>query len=485
MRDDDLRARLREANPWWRAAIDSDRLAWTSADRTLSERARHDLGYRSAILADLAAGPIADNLVVLRGPRRVGKSAVLKDLVAALCARQDVSPWQVIYLPADGFRARDLRRALAVGRDLTRPAGAGRRRVWLVDEVTGVDGWAAELKYARDNTAVGDDTVVCTGSSNRSTADAERHLAVGRAGSGTRRFRLLLPMTFGDVLACTDPELPRPSPVDPWRVQTAEVAAVAAEYDTYVDQLDLAWQRYLESGGFPRAVAEYARDGQAGEAFLRDLEAWLRTDVDPDGPPESVPALLRELHQRGGAPLNRRNTAEAVGVHPSVLERRLNRLVSTFAGLWCPRHDDRARPVAGSQAKLYLTDPLLAGLPSRLRAGTAQPDMTRLTEAMLAAALARALDEREPGRWAAGDTIGYFRTGSGNEVDLAPVPVATPSGAALTTPLESKWVSGGWRAEAKVIEARYGHGIVATKTVTDTTHPTWAIPAPLLALLLG
>jgi len=61
------------------------------------------------------------------------------------------------------------------------------------------------------------------------------------------------------------------------------------------------------------------------------------------------------------------------------------------------------------QAKLYLTDPLLAALPSRLRTGLPAPDMTRLTEMTIGVALARAIDDIEEGRW---------RTSGDREVDL-------------------------------------------------------------------
>ena len=55
----------------------------------------------------------------------------------------------------------------------------------------------------------------------------------------------------------------------------------------------------------------------------------------------------------------------------------------------------------------------------------------------------------------------------------------------MTTPIESKWVATGWRSEARVTEAKYDRGIVATKNILDLNNPTWAIPAPLVALLLG
>jgi hypothetical protein len=50
--------------------------------------------------------------------------------------------------------------------------------------------------------------------------------------------------------------------------------------------------------------------------------------------------------------------------------------------------------------------------------------------------------------------------------------------------LESKWVEQGWKSEARTIDAKFGRGILATKSVLDTTGGIWAVPAPLLALLL-
>ncbi|WP_129667889.1 AAA family ATPase [Phytoactinopolyspora endophytica] len=146
MRDDALKDFLRQHNPWWRAAATgSDPTAWVASDRALSPRAAYDLGYRSAVLEDVAHAALGDGLYLLRGPRRVGKSVALKDLIAELCARSDVDPWQPIYLPADTLTAHDLRRAIALATDLTRAAG-GAPRAWIIDEITAVDGWTAEIK---------------------------------------------------------------------------------------------------------------------------------------------------------------------------------------------------------------------------------------------------------------------------------------------------------------------------------------------------
>lgn len=487
VRDDQIRGRLVESNPWWRAAAaGSDPTSWAADDQSLRGRAQFDLGYRSDVLDDIAHGPVDDKLVVLRGPRRVGKSVALKDAILTLCGRNDVDPRQLVYLPADGMRAGDLNRVAVLGRDLTRSVDPA-RRIWLLDEVTSVDGWTETVKYLRDNTPFGSDTVVCTGSSWDQAAPIERDLLAGRAGStATRRLRLLLPMHFRDVLIATERRVPLSDPISPWDLQGAAAASAAGQAELFTDELDLAWQGYLTAGGFPRAVAEHHQLGQVSDAFASDLLAWLHRDVDPDQPTDSVAQLLTDLARRSTSPLNRTNAAQALNYsNRQTLDVRLNRLTNSFAALWCHQINERGARVAGAQSKLYLSDPLLAWLGPRARSGLADPDLTQLSEAALGVALARAIDNLQPGRWSSDDTIGYIRTDSGNEIDFAPISVPTSAGDEVTTPLESKWVAQGWRAEARVIEGKYKCGVVATRNIIDLTNPSWALPAPLVALLLA
>jgi predicted AAA+ superfamily ATPase len=292
-------------------------------------------------------------------------------------------------------------------------------------------------------------------------------------------------MTFRDYLARTRPELARPEAVHPADLQTEPVRRTLDALQFDVDNFDLGWQDYLTCGGFPRAVAEHSRTGAVSTAYLRDLAAWLRSDVDPDAPPDSVPLLLANVTLRATSPLNASNAAAALGhSNRQFFDRRVRRLVATFAAIECPQRDDRGAVVPGSQAKLYLTDSLLAWLPGRLRAGLPDPDMTALTEMAIGVALARAIDQLDEGRWVSNDTIGYTRSSGGGEIDLGPTSVPTPAGPTQTVPIESKWVDSGWRGDAKTIEGKYSAGILATKSLLDMEHRAWAVPAPLVALLL-
>ena len=132
---------------------------------------------------------------------------------------------------------------LVLGRELTRSIDLGqpRPRVWLLDEISGVPGWTAILKLARDITAFGGDTVIATGSRRAADEDIEGNLLAGRAGTGPgRRTRLLLPMTFRDYLAASRPELARPAPVHASTLQDPRTANVLDSVASDLDAYDLA-----------------------------------------------------------------------------------------------------------------------------------------------------------------------------------------------------------------------------------------------------
>jgi hypothetical protein len=77
-RDGDLRERLSDSNPWWRAAATGgDRLAWRATDPVLAVRAPFDLGFTCAISHSWILRPTAGRLVsVSCVPSRRGQPAI-------------------------------------------------------------------------------------------------------------------------------------------------------------------------------------------------------------------------------------------------------------------------------------------------------------------------------------------------------------------------------------------------------------------------
>ena len=369
-----------------------------------------------------------------------------------------------------------------MGGALTPTADPG-PRLWLIDEVTSILGWEQLVKELRDNTELADDSLVLTGSSASGFEDAARALGAGRTRTAVP-FRTLLPMTFADRLKASGTPFELPQALPPDELQSSAARSTINQLSVLIDDLDLAWQGYLETGGFPQAVADWARTGDIGPVFAQDLKSWLATDVTPGELTDSVSSLLTALHERSGSPMSIVGTAESLHMTRERFRARLDRLIASFGALWCHQADDRGERVSGSQSKLYLIDPILARLPYLLDQSAKQPDMTRSSEAALGVAVARSVAALHPDRLIEQRAVMYLRTES-SEVDFAPMPISSGGQRTLTTPLESKWVESSWKQDARTIAAKYGRGVLATKNITDLTGDVWAVPAPIVALLLN
>ena len=144
----------------------------------------------------------------------------------------------------------------------------------------------------------------------------------------------------------------------PWNLQGPDTAAAAVSLEPFTDELDLAWQAYLTSGGFPRAVSEHHKTGAVSESFMRDIASWLHIDVDREAPVDSVPLLMAELHARSTSPLNRAKTAESLGYHTRhAFDLRLNRLVRSYGAR---AHPELFRELPGQAQLLVRVDAALA-----------------------------------------------------------------------------------------------------------------------------
>ncbi|MGH3937241.1 MAG: hypothetical protein ACRDTG_01185, partial [Pseudonocardiaceae bacterium] len=72
----------------------------------------------------------------------------------------------------------------------------------------------------------------------------------------------------------------------------------------------------------------------------------------------------------------------------------------------------------------------------------------------------------------------HYRSSTGTEIDF----VGRRMGEIA---VESKYVDDRWAREAQTLAASGWHGVIATRSVTQWRGEVWAVPAPILALILG
>ncbi|HEY2535547.1 MAG TPA: AAA family ATPase [Solirubrobacteraceae bacterium] len=469
MNDSQLRRLLTERSPW-RA-----RAGWEADDPDLRAASRLPLEYEP----DPLAGIHAPGLYVLRGPRRVGKSLELKRTVARLLA-EGAEAKTVFYCSCDGLSRQDLRRLVAQGHSATRTLPGPHH--WLLDEVTAVTGWSQTIKELRDqDTRFREACVVLTGSSARDLEQARKDLADRRGGVADSD-RLLLPMGFRAFCRALGglEELPQ-TVIRPPDFLTAEAERAISTLEPWSDALADAWELFLDIGGFPRAVGEYVGTGAVSQGFVRGLWDVVLGDAIRAAPlsEADVAALLDRLVQNLCSPINASRIARDLGLagHQASINR-IEDLVRAFLTWHCHRIRDDL-PNTAAQRKLYFVDPLVAQLAHRHNPRFPTPDAAKLTQQQIGLALARAVSLHAPAAFVRADGVMYERTSTGAEIDFV--------GPDLDIPFECKYTDGSWRKQALTMTARHGRGVMVTRSplLVGADEPVWAIPASILAWLLG
>lgn len=471
MKRGELETDLSTTNVWWKRPTPGR--AWEQDDRDLRGQAATGLDYAPAPLRDIQAG----GLYVLVGPRRVGKSVEIKRAISATIS-SGVPALRVIHAACNTWKARDLVTLVQLLDDLAPPA-EGARYVFL-DEITAIkDDWVAQVAWLRDQTSLRGDCLVLSGSSGARIEQARRDLA-GRLGPAIESTRLLLPMGFRSFCRLAGPAIPPGLPtVHPRDVLGTDATELFAELRPYLADLVAAWERYLQIGGFPRAVADWRSERSISDSFVNAIWDTIHGDALSTGDWSAVQsqALLEAVSKRLGFRVNKTDVRRDLGdIHHDVLDLRLTRLHDAFV-TWPCHLNHGNRPDLASQSKLYFVDPLHARLAHLRRPDVRPPDFTVLTEQQIGVTLLRAHEHEAPGSWRDEDTLLYHRSSTGAEVDF--------TGRWLgRTPFEGKYTEGPWKRETQTAMAAYQHCILATRNVLERDGQRLACPAAYLAYAL-
>lgn len=455
---------LARSNPWWTDP------RWETSDPHVLAAARAPYQRRPAVLDDIAP----PNLYTLRGPRRVGKSTLLKQTIARLSEKLD--PRRVCYFAADALSSfTDLINLFQAARLLFPDLGDA-PRYFFIDEVAVIPEWQRGIKWVRDNSAASADCIVVTSSSARDVAAGSVHPA-GRRGPEVGLDRLLLPMSFADFSRCAGYSLPSPPRIPFDAFYTEGGRAACQEALVHMGILGDAFEAYLLVGGFPQAVSDFRQAGQVSDGFARDLWDLIQSDLLAMGmsQPEQGLRLLERLAASLTAPLVLRSLGQVLGVTHTTAGNWLGALADAYLILLLFQEGGGV-PDLRKQRKAYPIDPFLAHLPARRSSGAYEPALSQLAEAALAVAIFRSVEGEALDRFSRPSRLFFFRTSSGGEVDFT-----VPPGPRAA---ESKYVDAASSREARAMASNFGGGLLLTRGAVDLRPDVTLILAALFAWLL-
>ena len=278
---------------------------------------------RPEYLSQLRAALSRKQVELAIGGRRVGKTTLMKQLVAQ-CLEDGVSPRDVLYLGLDHPRLLGTRISehLRFFRSLFRHERT--RKLWLIfDEVQESPDWESELKSLYDLENV---KLVCTGSTAA--------LLASQGGKLTGRQTLLTvyPLSFQEFLRFRGYEFSR------------------AEDYRFVS----AAEEYLETGGYPEQVLEPSDVYLA--QLLQDIVARDLVRLGRIRRPELVQDLLRLLAAGAGTRTSYNRLSKSLGVTVDTVKDYLSYLGEAYLvralEKWTTSYTERVY----AQRKIYLLD---------------------------------------------------------------------------------------------------------------------------------
>ncbi len=389
-------------NPWWKKEPDRTYEDWLNAPvRWVPDEMRL-----------ISLRPFALNF--LSGPRQVGKTTVLKLLIAELLKTRD--PESVFYYSCDELTDyRELGEVL--DEYLASVASRAVKECMIfLDEVTFVEDWWRAVKSRVDDGSLKGDAVTVTGSASLELMKQKEKFP-GRRGNGSDV--TLFPRSFSQYVEA----LNGPKTVQAPSLRKAEVAIQGNRM--HGDTLSDFFRKYLQTGGFPRSIAEMVGRGSVGEPTVKALLDGLRGDWAKAGRSDRyMKEVLAYIIEARGTPVSWLSMARETSIgSPHTTQSYVETLEALLISIALEMITPQGRVLHRKNRKIHFVDPL--AYRTFCAYTGAQADEAALVEGVVASHLSRFWETH------------YWRDGT--EVDAVAVDGGRQYG------VETKWGFGGGR----------------------------------------
>ncbi|MBI2266745.1 MAG: ATP-binding protein [Armatimonadetes bacterium] len=329
---------FQEHNPWWR------RPEFILEDSFVADLERQRYPFHHPLYSSLPVDK--DGILTLRGPRRIGKTTLLKLLIKRLLMQEKVAKENVFFFPCDTIRDyKELEELLTSYLNYARPGSQGRVFIFL-DEISFVKEWQRAVKFLADAGKLNNSLVLITGSNILDLKYSAERLP-GRRGEIFPWDVTFLPLTFREFIALLKPQLLS----DPLKVSLALLPHFRKLF------LD-----YLICGGFPVTINEYITKGYLSSQTYEIFLAWIEGDLHRAGKSENFAyQIIRRLfaHLTSATSFYKLSRESGIASHTTV-EEYLDIFEKTFIALRLPFFSlEQKQVLFRKNSKIYFADPFV------------------------------------------------------------------------------------------------------------------------------
>ena len=444
-------------NPWWDEKSKNTDFAFHLVDKY--ERSSFKRDYNGFF--DLSG----NNLYIVRGPRQIGKSTLLKFTIANLLKSGERR--SVLYLPLDTIcKSDELRSLLIQYLQFTRYE---KKRYIFIDEITMVDQWQRAIKEVRDNTEMGNDFFALSGSSAIDLKRSSERLP-GRKGQSGGDI-LLLPLTFREYLSCKKVEgLPKCQPEDILKMVPADAFELLIKNEI----LKTEFFNYISTGGFPSAIEAYAK-GESREPLISTFWEILIGNIERYGLSRAkLIQILSYISTRLSSRFSWNSAASETEIDTKTFQKYVEVLGIDYLLLTLKHMDQKTHlPSEKKQKKIYYCDRLISDVVSQ-KLGL-QLDRSAILENIMTTNCAFAFGKNLDNGLDSITEVGYWYSKEGKEIDLLVNHV----------PIELKYQNTLTSQDLSTIKRHFKKGIILSKHTLDLSGDIKILPLHIFLAITG
>lgn len=331
----DVLKSLRRDNPWWDASY--------KMHQSPAEKKRAYFGPFSTLALDWSVR----RSTILMGPRRVGKTVMLRQLIEQ-AINEGFNGQNVLFVSIDTplYSGMPLSRLIDLFEEETEH-DAQARRIVVFDEIQYLKDWEVHLKVLTDQHP--NTRFIASGS-----AAAALRLKSQESGAGRFTDFFLPPLTFAEFLAFREMEADL--------IKAAPLGATLRFSTPDIERLNEEFINYLNFGGYPEAVLN--------PTIQADVQRFLGRDIIDKVLLRDLPSLygiqdIQELNRlfttiayHTGQEISLDGLAQSSGVAKNTITKYLDYLEAAFLIVRVRRVDDTGKTFQRMRNfKVYLTNP--------------------------------------------------------------------------------------------------------------------------------
>jgi len=263
-------------NPWWKGK------EHIKEDKHIKEYEEKKYKWKPELFEEINFE--LDNLYILRGPRQVGKTTLIKLMIKKLLER-NINEKAIFFLNCDELM--DFRELASLLREYLQFASVnntGEKYIFL-DEVSRIKDWQRAIKSMKDSGELEKCFILATGSHSLDLKHGIERLP-GRTGKLGKDL-ILLPMSFSEYISLLNPEIANKIK----KSKTFSIEDINKKIDiirVYDSELKILFSQYLITGGFPLVINEFFSNNKISDYLYELYLRWVVGDIVKWGKQEKI-----------------------------------------------------------------------------------------------------------------------------------------------------------------------------------------------------